>query len=333
MIWLVWRQHRLQALFALAGLAVLAAFLVPTGVQMRSEFTRAGLDGCLPAAARVEFVHAVPNQAPDPTSAQVMSCQERAGSFADRFRNADRLGILLWFLPLLAGLFWGAPLIAREVEHGTYRLVWTQGVSRRHWALSKFGLVGGAVILLAACYALLVTWWRAPLVQATGQRFDQFGMEGLVPIGYALFAVALGVFAGALTRKSQPAMAITFVGFLAARLPLELFARQHYLAPLRRSYPVVGTREPNRLTGDWVLSQGIYDAQGTLLEGGGGGIFGNSAQGLCPLPCKDLGQYNLELIQPAERFWLFQGIETALFATLAVLLLLAAVRWVRRRIT
>ena len=40
---------------------------------------------------------------------------------------------------------------------------------------------------------------------------------------------------------------------------------------------------------------------------------------------------SLAINPPAERFWLFQGIETALFVALAVLLLLAAVHWVRRR--
>jgi hypothetical protein len=45
------------------------------------------------------------------------------------------------------------------------------------------------------------------------------------------------------------------------------------------------------------------------------------------------GAYNLELLHPSERYWLIQGIETALFVVLAVLLLLAAVHWVRRRIT
>jgi hypothetical protein len=36
--------------------------------------------------------------------------------------------------------------------------------------------------------------------------------------------------------------------------------------------------------------------------------------------------------QPADRFWLFQGIDTALFAALAVALVLVAVRLVRRRV-
>jgi hypothetical protein len=244
MIWLVWRQHRQQALFALLALAALAGFLVPTGLQLHHEFQRSGLATCLPAAASVELVQADPglDRVPDP----VQACQERARQFAGRYGPRGIVGVLLWFLPLFAGMFWGAPLVAREVEHGTHRLVWTQGVSRLRWALAKFGLVGGGVVLAAACYGLLVTWWRAPLDQTTGNTSGRFAyslidLEGLVPIGYALFAVALGVFAGALTRKTQTAMTVTLVGFFATRLPVELLARAHYLPLVRRSFPLVGT--------------------------------------------------------------------------------------------
>ena len=348
MSWLVWRQHRQQALFALAVLAVLAAFLVPTGLQMHTAFAKAGLDDCLSAAARVEFVQVGEN--PDPASDQARRCQDLAERFSNRFGNRGTVGILLWFLPLFAGLFWGAPLVAREVEHGTHRLVWTQGVSRRRWALVTFGLVGGAVALVAAGYALLVTWWRAPLDQATGQRFPWplFDLEGPALVGYALFALALGVFAGVLTRKTQTAMAITLAGFLAVRLPVSLLARPRFLAPLERTFPVAGTTAPYQLSGDWILGAGVYDAQGTLRSGGtSGAAFGDSAQAVCGMPpdappdplleqclaSYGPGAYNQEVFQPADRFWLFQTIETALFVAVAVLLLLAAIHWVRRRIT
>jgi len=111
MIWLVWRQHRQQALFALLGLAALAAFLVPTGIQMHDAFERADLPGCLRTAAGVEYVHVVngADRAPDPVS----TCQDLAAQFAGRFGSLGAIGILLWFLPLFVGLFWGAPLIAR----------------------------------------------------------------------------------------------------------------------------------------------------------------------------------------------------------------------------
>ncbi|HEX8929502.1 MAG TPA: transporter, partial [Actinomycetota bacterium] len=190
MIWLVWRQHRLQALFAVLGLAVLAAFLVPTGLQMRHAFDRAGLDDCLPKATRVQVVQTGPG--PGQGNGLVGACKERADQFTARFGYVGNVGMLLWFLPLLAGLFWGAPLVAREFEHGTHRLVWTQGVSRTRWALAKFGLVGGGVVLLAAGFALLVTWWRLPLDQASGRQYlmpgSIYDLIGPVPIGYALFA-------------------------------------------------------------------------------------------------------------------------------------------------
>jgi hypothetical protein len=344
MIWLVWRQHRQQALFALLGLAALAAFLVPTGVQMHHAFDRAGLGDCLRVAAKVEFVqvHGRPSQPSDPVTA----CRDLAQQFGSRYGSRGIIGVLLWFLPLLVGLFWGAPLLAREIEQGTHRLVWTQGVSRLRWALAKLGLVGGAVVLVAACYALLVTWWRAPLDQAAttriGQRFGflLFDLVGLAPVGYALFALALGVFAGVLVHKSQGAMAITLVAFLATRIVVEFLVRPRFLAPLRRTFPVVGNMAPNEITGDWVLKAGIYSAQGRRLSGG---VFGSYSQNVCGAPASDPsiarcaaeyggpGAYNLELFHPADRFWLFQGIEAALFVALAVILLLAAVHWVRRR--
>ena len=339
MIWLLWRQHRKQALFALLGLAALAAFVIPTGMQMHGAFERAGLDDCLRAAARVEFIDVNPEQPADP----VRACQELAAQFANRYGSLGSAGILLWFLPLLAGLFWGAPLVARDVEHGTHRLVWTQGVSRLRWAVVKFGLVGAGVLLLTACYALLVTWWRTPLDLATGDRFlspgGSFDLVGLVPVGYALFAVALGVFAGVLTRKTMPAMAITLVGFMAARLLVQLLARPRFVAPLRRTFPVLGDMAPNELTGDWLLRAGVYDATGSRLRGG---VFGNFSVAVCGAPPTTVNQcvtefgqgaYNLQLFHPADRYWLFQGIETALFVALAALLLLAAVHWVRRRIS
>jgi ABC-2 family transporter protein len=352
MIWLVWRQHRMQALFALLGLAALAAFLVPTGIQMHNAFDRSGLDDCLRAVERVEYVEisADRGQAADPASTRVAACEELAGQFNSRYGGLGMVGILLWFLPLFVGLFWGAPLVAREVEHGTHRLVWTQGVSRLRWALAKFGLVGGGVVLLAVAYSLLVTWWRGPLDQAAGRQtasflFD-FDLKGAVPVGYALFALALGIFAGVLTRRSLPAMAITLVGFLALRLLVDMAARPRFLAPLRRTFPVIGgTSRPNELTGDWVITAGVYNAQGEPVSGG---AFGNYSQAICGPPPTSAGAastvdpcvsefgagaYNLELFQPADRFWTLQAIETALFVAVAVLLLLASVHWVRRRLS
>jgi hypothetical protein len=347
MIWLVWRQHRKQAVFALVTLAALAAFLVPTGIQMHRAYDEARLDDCLRSAKRVELIDPA---AGDPVSAQVDACVQRSGRFTERFGSLGLVGGLFWFLPLFAGMFWGAPVVAREIEQGTHRLVWTQGVSRLRWAAVKFGLLAAGVVVVAAGYALLVSWWRAPLDEIGapfGTRFGYFlfDLEGIVPIGYALFAFALGVFAGVLTGRSLGAMAVTLVGFFVARLTVEFVARPRFLPQLRRAFPVEGNRLRNFLTGDWVVTAGIYDAGGNAVRGG---IFGTYSSDLCP-PSSTIagappttvsrcvreygaGAYNLEMFHPASRYWLFQGIETALFVVLAAVLLLAAVYWVRRRI-
>jgi hypothetical protein len=332
MTWLVLRQHRTQALFALAGLAVLAAFMVPTGLHMRDVSDQTGLSACLPRATAVATVN------PQTGSNVVGPCRELADQFSRRFGNLGIVGALLWFVPLFAGLFWGAPLVAREIEHGTHRLVWTQGVSRARWALVKFGLVGAGVVVLAVGFAALVTWWRLPLDQAVGRQYVSPGpiydLIGVVPVGYALFAVALGVVAGVLTRRTQAAMAVTLVGFLTVRILVEFLVRPNLLTPSRRIFPIDSATMPNELVRDWILRAGIYSGQGRLISGG---TLGSYASQYCggDAAAKCVGQspgaYNQELFFSSDKIWLLQGIETALLVGLAALLLLASVQWIQRR--
>ena len=162
---------------------------------------------------------------------------------------------------MLVGMFWGAPLVAREIEHGTHRLVWTQGVSRLRWAATKIGLVSLAVLVMTAIYAGMLTWWITPVMQTSGQRFTYifFDMDGIVVFGYALFALALGVFAGAVTGRMLPAMATTIVGFLGTRLLVMLAARARYLPTETRVLENIafGPDIPqmrNDLSGDWIVN-------------------------------------------------------------------------------
>ncbi len=330
MLWLTWRQHRKQALFTLIGLAALAALVVPTGLQMHHAFVSSGLADCLHKLGNAEFVEARPADA----------CQRLTNKFNTEFGTWRLVGVLFAFLPLLVGMFWGAPLVAREVEHGTHRLVWTQGVSRRRWAVVKFGLVGVAVLVAAVGYALGMSWWLTPLTLAGEGRLGDlyFDVQGLVPVGYTLFAVALGIFAGTMWRRVLPAMAVTLVGFLGVRIALTALARPRYLPQLNRTFPVQANRMPNRALGDWITAIGVRDANGRLVMADseilcGGAPPSSAADG--PHVCgSELGlgpgAYNWQLYQPASRFWLFQSIEAGIFVALAALLLYVAVRQVRR---
>src|SRR5262245_62617250 len=192
MTWLVWRQHRKQLFFALAALVVLGAFFVGTGRPMHDRFERDGLPRCLPRAERALVVVDVSNPAPEPGSAPSRPkgvtkpaddtrppnaaaladgrCAQTARAFFNDYQNVVSVGLLLLILPMLAGMFWGAPLFAREIEHATHRLVWTQGVSRLRWATTKFGLVSLAVLVITAIYAGMLTWWITPAIVTSGQR-------------------------------------------------------------------------------------------------------------------------------------------------------------------
>jgi hypothetical protein len=137
-------------------------------------------------------------------------------------------------------MFWGAPLIAHELETGTFRLAWTQSVSRLRWLLVKLGLVGLASMLVAGLLSLMVTWWTSPLDKVSQDRFgpSTFALHGFVPGGYAVFAFALAATVGLLVRRTLPAMAITLAGFVGARLAVTYWIRPHYMSPLSSTLPL-----------------------------------------------------------------------------------------------
>ncbi|MEU8183266.1 transporter [Micromonospora sp. NPDC049044] len=327
MIWLTWRQHRKQAFYTLLGLAALAALLVPIGITMRHTFADLGLVDCAKQLARADVAEATRE-----------TCDAGFQRFGDRYDSLNLVAVLLIALPVLVGVFWGAPLVSREVEQGTHRFVWTQGVGRNRWALVKFGLIGAGVLALAAVYGLGVSWWVDPLNAAAHEgRFGMivFDLQGIAPIGYTLFAVALGIFAGTVWKRMLPAMGITLAGYIGVRTAVELLARPHYQPARTQTFSIEGDGPPVVSRGDWILAQGIRNPDGTMMaEGariqcpvggkGPGGRACGAELGLEP------GAYNWQLYQPGDRFWLFQGIETGIFVALALLLLYLAVRRVRR---
>jgi hypothetical protein len=141
------------------------------------------------------------------------------------------LGVLVVVTPGVLGLFWGAPLVAGELEAGTFRLAWTQSVTRTRWLAVRASLTVVASMAVAGTLSLIVTWWAAPSDRAGGNLFGTFDQRDLVPVGYAAFAAALGVTAGLLLRRTLRAMAVTLVAFVAARLAVAAWLRPVLLAP------------------------------------------------------------------------------------------------------
>jgi hypothetical protein len=262
-------------------------------------------------------------------------CAELASSFSGRFRAMEAVGVLVMVLPLFAGVFWGAPLAARELEHGTHRLAWTQAVSRRRWITTKLTAVLVTGMAGAAALTALVGWWLGPLASSDVGRMRPvaFDVQGIVPVAYTAFAIAFGVVAGAVTRRTLPAMGITLAAFVAIRVGVLEFGRPHYRPPLVADQPVnlahLGSADKAGLH-DWILGGlQIVDRAGHPIA---------NLPALCPskgdvVACvRSHGVRLHEVWQPASRFWTFQGIEAAVFITLACGLAALSIWYVRRRI-
>lgn len=192
------------------------------------------------------------------------------------------LGILVIVMPGIIGIFWGAPLVAREIEAGTFRLAWTQSVTRTRWLTVKVGVIGLTAMAAAGLLSLMVTWWASPLDRVDMNLFGLFDQRGIVPIGYAAFAFALGVTAGVVIRRSLPAMAATLVVFVAARLAFVRLVRPHLLAPTVKTLALDPTTiggyvsangapgnlvtNPPNIPNGWIYSDQIVDRAGHLLS-------------------------------------------------------------------
>jgi ABC-2 family transporter protein len=341
MIWLTWRQFRIQAAVAVVFLAVAAVILGVTGSHLRDLYSASGIATC--KAHR--------------------DCATVESTFlAHESLLRNLLGPLLLAIPALTGIFWGAPLLARELENGTFRIAWTQSVTRTRWLATKITLVGLASIAVAELFSLMVSWWFSPVDKIDMNRLNQgvFDERGLVAIGYAAFAFALAVAAGALIRRTLPAMATTLLGFVGIRLITTYWLRPHLIAPVHADTPLrfgsnlgfetgpaglLFVAHNPSLPNAWVLSSRLVDKAShspttqslhRFLQTACPNSVANPGNEEAFQAClKQLSaRFHLAVTyQPAGRYWPLQGYETAIFVGLAVILVGFCFWWVRRRLT
>lgn len=236
MIRLTWRQFRIPAAVALAFLAVVGLFAAITGPNLAHAYATAmaacHTDDCSATFARTDSA----------------------------VRTA--FGTLVTVVPGLLGAFWGAPLIAREIENGTLPLAWTQSVTRTRWLVVKLAVVGLACVLVTGLLSLIVTWWAHPLDKATAALYDTFGSRDIAPLGYAALAFAIGVTAGMLIRRTVPAMAVTLFAFVVVRVGTTYGVRPRIIGPTH----LVKALDPNSTGFGSETSPGIM--LNSLFNGG-----------------------------------------------------------------
>jgi hypothetical protein len=317
-IWVTWRQQRVETLIAVVVLALLAALLVPTGIEMASRYDHDGLSACA-AATRSD------------------GCQQAIQAFTARFDPIMNLLPWLNLIPGVIGIALAAPLLL-ELESGTYRLASTQSITRRRWLAVKLGATVLAAVVAALALSALVTWWRMPLDHLHGRMENVFDFEGTVGIGYVLFALGLSLAIGVVWRRTVPALIAGFAGYVVARIFVQNWLRQRYESPLTTTWPARDGFQKPELGKAWILELRPSDRFGHTIapplnplrtcEAVGDG---KGAVKVIDPSCLPDNLYNHAVYQPASRFWLFQGIETALFGGVAVALIVFAAWWVHER--
>ena len=322
MAWVTWRQHRI----ALAGVAVflgaLAVWLWIAGLQLHHAYAAA--TACHPAS---------------PACADLITAFNFTNSFLVN-------GYTLQPVPALIGAFAGAPVLARELETGTFRYAWTQGFGRTRWTLAKLVLLAAAVTAAAAALSVLFSWYYQPYFNPGNQALNLsgaspfeaglFDLRGVAFAAWTLAAFAIGALAGMLIRRVVPAMAATLAAYTGLALAAGNLLRQHYMTPLTTNRNLPGSA--------WIMSR-------WWTKGGKFAFAGRPSesllQQLCPAPAVGpLGKPSPETLaqclsqhgytqwtsyHPVSRFWPFQWIEGGGLLALSMLLIAATVWLARRR--
>jgi hypothetical protein len=290
MIWVSWRQTRATAAVLAVVSAALAAYLVRAGIHVRAAYTSSGVGHCLRPLA------SAPQSACFGTLAQF---NDAIG--ATSYGTGGAFLLYLNLVPGLFGAFLGAPLLGREFEHGTQRFAWNQSVTRKRWLAHRL-LVGGAVAVLAELIiSVAATYARSPIDRLDGHFLpDSFNLEGIAPLGFVLFAFTLGVAAGALIRRTVPAIAVTVVMYVAVKAKIQGL-RAHYLPAKSVVNTTIAFQTPDGGRGSWDRSWDLSFPHGHTVY------------------------------QPASRYWPFQFVEFGIYLCLSAVFVAVAIHTIQRR--
>ena len=325
MAWVTWRQHRIALAGVTVFLGALAVSLWRVGLGLHHAYAAA--TACRPASSAA------------------------CGVLVGRFNGMDGFlanGSALQAVPALIGAFVAAPVLARELETGTFRYTWTQGFSRWRWTLAKLVPLAVAVMISAGAFTVLLSWYYRPYFAAGNQTLSLsessplsvtlFDLRGFAFAAWALVAFSIGGLAGMLIRRVVPAIAATLAVYIGLAFVAGVYIRQHYLSPLVTGMQTVPGSA--YVTSAWVTKDGRFafaDQPPLRL-----------LQQICNAPPKGAhvdktltiadclsrhGYTWWASYQPASRFWSFQWIEGGWLFAMSALLIAATIWLVRRRAT
>ncbi|MEU3074768.1 hypothetical protein [Streptomyces laurentii] len=242
-------------------------------------------------------------------------------------RLTERVGLGLLLLPAAVAGYMAGPLVARELETGTYRLAWTQSASPARWLAAKLTASAVITVVLVVVVNLVFRWsWDdAPDADYPSSWYDPTvyaSLPGTVPVAATLFGLALGALVGLLIRRTLPALLTS--ALLTGGVILAFVKYRHLLWPTET---LTGTAlgRSDRSDRSWTLEQGMLTSSGqkVSLEDCRWDAGCLTRQG---------GVTDYADVHPQSHFWPLQLVETGILLALAALALLAAFRVLRSRL-
>ena len=326
--WVTWRQHRAALIGAAAFLGAIAVYLAVTGHQIRQAYGALVAAGC-------------------PQAGTLPACQSLDQGFLSFYGttsgpvgasglNAQTVPFMLLAVPVLLGAFVGAPVLARELESGTFRFAWTQGAGRLRLAAAR--LIPLAVLLTAAAYGLsaLFSWYFTPFLRfgnTGGYPMQLFGNLGVDFAAWALFSFTLAAFLGVLLRRAVAATAVSLAVTTVLDVVTMMALRQHLVTPAT----VTGAGPVG--VGNWVLGNWFTNPSGAQVSTSTvDNLFAQSQGGHAMITPQALTTWAAQnhytqwwSYQPAARWWQLQLIEGAWLLAASLLLITATILLIRRR--
>ena len=314
--WITWRQHRVALAGVIALLGGISVFFLFHGLAMHHDYTAIGLGSC--------------------GDINGQSCEPLLELFSNKYNSwAQFLPRFLEFIPCLIGMFIGAPLVARELESGTFRFLWTQGSNRGRWIVTELAILGATLTVTALGFSAVFSWWFGPWESIMGRMVggQAYEVAGVVFAARTLFAFMLGAMLGALIRRTVPAMAATGAIWLAVTWPTVI-----YLRPLIQK-PVTARDDTSlQISTSWTLSAWRQDPAGHRLSQSQLAAVVQRARLDGVTSDKSFidwlnqrGYTSWVSYQPDSRFWHFQTIEAGTYTFIALLLAGVTIWFVRRR--
>jgi ABC-type transport system involved in multi-copper enzyme maturation permease subunit len=260
LVWLTWRQHR----SAITASVVIAGLLTGAMVYL---------------ADRIATINAACGNAvcaPNSSQADALS-----GQFGILALTAD-VAIAVLVMPLLIGVFLGAPLLAREHEQRTLLLAWSQDITPQRWLWSKLILLGGLTAALTTAVSVASDHLAHVYSIASDESLFSglaFFVAGVVPLALSVAWFAVSVALGAAFRRTLPAIFTSVVGFFA----LFFFVQWRYptfQTPLTTLLPV-GADRPGQgpLDHNALLLNGLG---GQLVDAAGHPLRAEALEAMCP---------------------------------------------------